>query len=139
MSKYRDLLKALDSKKSLANELTELTQAPSVSSVSASGRRGLRFELAAKPASSPLLRPVRPEVANTGSASGRVPERCLDAWARLQRQRPADIDETCWRQATVYDRLKYREWANPYREAAGGNQAVRAEWPGIEFGDAVPL
>jgi hypothetical protein len=32
-------------------------------------------------------------------AAGSVPERYLDAWARLQAQQPATVTETQWRQA----------------------------------------
>jgi hypothetical protein len=91
MNKYLARLKATIQENPLPGQVSKVPKAPSVTFVTGDGRRVSRID--APPEPDPVALEERRSM-----VSDSVPERYLDAWARLRCQCPAGIDEVRWRQ-----------------------------------------
>ena len=93
---YLARLKAKFGEKPQLAKLTELTKGPSVSFVSAQGDQFCQIE----DANDPLPESIRDAVEERAAACADVvPAPYLDAWARLNHQKPMRVSDLEWRRA----------------------------------------
>jgi hypothetical protein len=92
MNEHLARLKAKIQEKPVTQELSKLPKPPFVSFGSDRGRHVSGIDKRPEPDPAELEE-------RKAMAMGGVPDRLLDAWARLQCQRPEDLTEQAWRQA----------------------------------------